>query len=99
MLDLYGSRVSHVHLKDVDPAVLEAIDREALGFWGAYARGVFCPLGRGMVDFGGVAAALARAGDAGWATVEQDASPTGDSVPLEDARASRARLRAVRLGD
>jgi inosose dehydratase len=99
LLDRYGERVTHVHLKDVDPRVLVAVDAEALGFWEAYARGIFCPLGRGLVDFRAVAETLARVGYQGWATVEQDASPTGDSVPLEDARASRAHLRAVGLGD
>ena len=93
----HGDRVTHVHFKDVDPAVLEAVRTEGLPFWEAYRRGIFCPLGRGAVAFDRVADALARIGYDGWATVEQDASPTGGSVPSADARASLAHLRSVGL--
>jgi len=93
----HGERVTHVHFKDVDRGVLEAVQTEGLSFWEAYRRGIFCPLGRGAVDFSRVAGALARIGYDGWGTVEQDASPTGDSLPETDARASLAHLRSVGL--
>lgn len=93
----HGDRVTHVHFKDIDPGVLDAVAAEGLSFWEAYRRGIFCPLGQGAVAFDRVAEALARIGYGAWATVEQDASPTGDSVPSADARASLAHLRSVGL--
>ena len=93
----HRTRVTHVHFKDVDLAVLDAVRAEGLSFWEAYRRGIFCPLGRGGVAFDRVAEAISAIGYDGWATVEQDASPTGRSVPLEDARASLAHLRSVGL--
>jgi len=97
LLRARAERVNHVHFKDVDPAVLERVAQEELSFWDAYRQGVFCPLGRGCVDFGDVEGALAEIGYDGWATVEQDASPTGDSVPLDDAKESLAYLHSVGL--
>src|SRR5262249_3548915 len=43
----YGSRVRHMHLKDIDPGVRAACLAEGTDFFGAVARGIFCPLGRG----------------------------------------------------
>lgn len=97
LLRARAERVNHVHFKDVDPAVLERVAQEELSFWDAYRQGVFCPLGRGCVDFGDVEGALGEIGYDGWATVEQDASPTGDSVPLDDAKESLAYLHSVGL--
>jgi inosose dehydratase len=82
-LDRHGERLALLHLKDVDPAV------RARGhdFWSAVAAGVFCPLGKGVVDLDGV---LARTAHVCWATVEQDRRGGGD--PVADLRASRAAL-------
>jgi inosose dehydratase len=85
----YGARVRHVHLKDVDGAVLA----RGLGFWEAIEAGVFCPLGAGVVDFGAVFAALRDAGYSGYATIEQDRVP-GTGAPLDDLAASLDALAA-----
>jgi inosose dehydratase len=85
----YGARVRHVHLKDVDGAVLS----RGLGFWDAIEAGVFCPLGAGVVDFGAVFAALDAAAYSGYATIEQDRVP-GTGAPLDDLAASLDALAA-----
>lgn len=85
----YGPRIRHLHLKDVDGAVLE----RRLGFWDAIEAGVFCPLGAGVVDFGAVFAALRAAGYSGHATIEQDRVP-GAGSPLDDLAASLDALAA-----
>jgi inosose dehydratase len=87
----YAKRIRHVHLKDVDGAVLERARREELPFWDALAAGVFCPIGRGIVDFPAVLAALAAIGYDGFATIEQDRVP-GAGTPLEDLATSVAAL-------
>jgi inosose dehydratase len=91
LLREYGSRVALVHLKDADARVLAA----ELGFWDAVAAGVFCPAGRGVVDFAAVGAALRDAGYDGWATVEQDRLAGGD--PVADLVASRRTLERLGL--
>lgn len=87
----FAPRLAHLHLKDVDGAVLDAVRAQRLDFWAALERGVFCPLGRGVVDFPAALAQLERQGYDGWATIEQDRVP-GSGAPLDDLRAS---LRAL----
>jgi inosose dehydratase len=87
MLARYAGRLVHVHLKDVDGDVLADVRRRELDFGTAVARGVFCPLGRGIVDLPGVLAELERQRYDGFATIEQDRVP-GDGTPLEDLRES-----------
>jgi inosose dehydratase len=94
----HADRVPYLHLKDVDPAVLARVADERMDFWVAIAAGVFCPLGQGMVDFPALAAALSASSFDGWATVEQDRVPGGDS-PLGEVVASRRYLARVGLSD
>jgi len=64
------SRIAHLHLKDVDPRVLEHVRSRELTVEQAWEQGLFCPFGEGAVDFAAVLAALE--GFEGWAVVEQD---------------------------
>jgi inosose dehydratase len=89
----YAARLEHLHLKDVAPAR----DRR-LGFWDAVRAGVFCPVGDGELDLDGIRAALADAGYAGFATVEQDRRPGAPGRPQDDLRRSVARLHAAGIG-
>ena len=92
----YGARIWHLHLKDVQPSVLEAVRREDVGFLEAVRRGVFCELGEGVVDFPEVIRSLSASGYNGWAVVEQDVDPQQPGVqPLQSAIRSRAYLRKV----
>jgi inosose dehydratase len=86
-IERFGSRLAHLHLKDVAPERLARIHGERLGFWRAIELGVFCPMGQGVVDLGALTEALAAAGYAGFATIEQDRVP-GHGRPLDDLRAS-----------
>ena len=70
---------------------------DGIGFWDAMAAGIFCTLGTGCVDFGGLARALDARGFDGWATVEQDRDPRGAGHPLADAVASRRFLEDIGL--
>jgi inosose dehydratase len=90
----YAARLAHVHLKDVRAAVLDAVRARKLGFWAAVERGVFCPLGDGVVDLPAVVEALAAAGYDGYATIEQDRVP-GSGAPLEELLRSVAAVEAA----
>lgn len=90
----YGSRVWHLHLKDVRQSALEQARGEGIGFLDAVRRGVFCELGQGAVDVPRVIDALKAGGFTGWAIVEQDTDPTQEGVdPYASAVRSRRYLR------
>lgn len=91
----YGSRVRHIHLKNIDKAVHAACMADKEGFFESIARGIFCPLGKGVVDFTRVREALADIGFSGMAVVEQDVDPTVDASPLTNARESFGYLASI----
>ena len=65
-----GDRIEHLHLKDVDPAVLARVRNGELALEDAWAGDLFCAFGDGAVDFGRVLAELD--GYDGWTVLEQD---------------------------
>lgn len=93
----YSSRVRYIHLKDVDGAVLRGSVRERTGFYEACARGVFCTLGDGALDFARLHLALEETHYDGWATVEQDRGPLSVQSSFEDAVANYAFLQSAGL--
>lgn len=93
----FAPRLAHVHLKDVNRAVLGRVQAGELPFWPAIAAGIFCPLGTGIVDFGAVAAALGQIGYEGFATIEQDRLP-GSGTPLDDLRQCISTLHRAGIG-
>jgi len=91
----YRCRVRHLHLKTIDKPIYDACLADGTDFFSAIARGIFCPLGRGVVDFRAVRDTLAEVGYAGIAVVEQDVDPTGTASPLDNARESYGFLKSV----
>ena len=96
---LAGTRVRHVHLKDVDP---EAADRVRSGqtlFRDAVIDGMFVRLGAGAVDIAGTIERLEASGFDGWYVLEQDTSlraePAPGAGPMADALASVSYLRSL----
>ncbi len=93
---LYGARIRHLHLKDVQLPVLEAARRDGVGFLEAVRRGVFCELGEGAVDLKKVIQEMAAGGYSDWVIVEQDVDTRSTDVkPFESALRSRQYLRDV----
>lgn len=95
LIERYAHRIGHVHLKDLDVAVLDGELRRGATFQDAVAAGVFTPLGDGSVDLRGAAAALRAAGYDGWATYEQDRTVATIADALPDCRRSVAHARAA----
>jgi inosose dehydratase len=93
----HGDRIRYVHLKDVRADEMARVRREDVPMSEAWARGVFCPLGAGVVDFPRLVEALRGRGYSGWLIVEQDVVPDAAGrlhpEPSESARLSRAYLR------
>lgn len=93
---LYGTRIRHLHLKDVQLPVLETARRDEVGFLDAVRRGVFCELGEGTVNLKQVIQDLSAVGYSDWAIVEQDVDTRNSEVkPFESAVRSRQYLRNV----
>jgi inosose dehydratase len=72
-----ADRLSHVHLKDVDRDVLGALRAGELGIDRAWDRGLFCPLGEGVVDLEGLLALPELRRFEGWVVLEQDRTDVG----------------------
>jgi inosose dehydratase len=72
LLLTHGDLVNHVHLKDVDSALLGRLHAEGAGLERAWEEGVFCGLGQGGADVDACLAELRRRGYDGWLVVEQD---------------------------
>ena len=93
----HGELVNHVHLKDVDRGLLEALHARGAGLEVAWAEGVFCRLGSGQARVGECLDALVAGGYDGWLVVEQDVV-LSERFPFAkvaaDARANREFLRA-----
>ncbi len=92
LLPRFADRVRHVHVKDVDAAVLARARAEGWSFGQALAQYVFPPLGEGMARIPEVVAALRNVGYDGWYVIEQDTCP-GD--PTATAKANRAYLEGL----
>jgi inosose dehydratase len=99
-LDTYGELVTHVHLKDVDGAVMDEIRTRGLGLEAAWRRGVFCLFGEGSVDLAAVVGRLRALGYDDWVVVEQDRHlKPGQTIGslADDARHNREVLRELGL--
>ena len=85
-----GPRIRHVHVKDVDPAVLADLRAGRLPDFAASIRArLFTELGRGSLDVDGFLDALEAIGYGGWLMVEQDSTWL---TPAESLRIGRAAL-------
>jgi inosose dehydratase len=89
----WGSRINHIHIKDVHDEVLAGVIADAADMPEAWRRGVFCELGTGDVDLDSFFAELARSDYSGWLVVEQDMVPQSPQDAAA-AEASQVRNRA-----
>ena len=94
-LDTYADRLDYIHFKDIDAEVFATVMGERIPFFEACARGVMCPIGRGVIDYPATRALLERIGYQGFITVEQERDPRNVGGSLADVKASRDYLRSV----
>ncbi len=96
VLDEHGSRINHVHAKDLRSTVADDLDRDRDSFLDAVLKGVYTVPGDGIVDFGAVVRKLAEIGYQGWFVVEAEQDPA-KAPPLEYARIGHAALTEALL--
>jgi inosose dehydratase len=91
-----AGRIAHLHLKDVDGAMLARLRAGEVEMMAAWEAGLFCPLGEGVVDVEDFLAATTADGFDGWLVLEQDRVAVRDP-DLDGVRAVEERnLEAVR---
>lgn len=88
-VERWGSRINHLHLKDVDAVELGRVTAAGGGMVDVWSSGAFTAFGRGDIDLAAVMNAIEAAGYEGWVVVEQDVLPAPDT-PLAEFRARRA---------
>jgi inosose dehydratase len=84
----YANRIRHVHMKDVDPLVLQRLRGGAIpGFLDALRERIFTELGSGVLDVLGVVRELSRLEYSGWMMCEQDTTwrPAAESAAISRA--------------
>src|SRR5262249_38421338 len=90
----YASRLRHVHLKDVDGAVLGRLERGEVDMDEAWPLGIFCEFGSGVVPIREFLALPEVRQLDGFGVIEQDrVAVTVDDMP--EVRASDERNRAL----
>ncbi len=94
----HHQRTPYLHLKNVDPDVLDRAARERLPFADAVAQDVFVEPAVGVVDFPAFLEVLQEGDYDGWAVVEQDLYPAPPDKPLPIATRTRAHLRSIGYG-
>ncbi|MFN2629941.1 MAG: sugar phosphate isomerase/epimerase family protein [Gaiellaceae bacterium] len=82
----YGSRLLHLHLKDVDGTVLEQLREGRIDMNEAWPQGLFCPFGEGVVPLADFLGLPEVRGLDGFAVLEQDRI----AVTIDDLPAVRA---------
>lgn len=85
----WGGRINHVHLKDVDLALLEKVLAAGGGMADVWSSGAFVAFGEGDVDLESVMTALNAHGYDGWVVVEQDVL-NGPGISLDSFTTERA---------
>ncbi len=95
-LTRFSDRIGLVHLKDCHAAIAAEARATNHDYFTAVARGVFCELGQGSVDFPTVLHWMQSSGYTGWVVVEQDVLP-GMGAPAASATRNRTYLRSIGL--
>ncbi|WP_454859208.1 myo-inosose-2 dehydratase [Rhizobium binxianense] len=75
LIDRFGDRIVHIHLKDVRGPVMAAVQAGDLSFNAGVRRGMFTVPGDGSVDFGPLVGFIRDSGYRGWLVVEAEQDP------------------------
>lgn len=75
LIERFGDRIVHIHLKDVRGAVMTEVRADDLSFNEGVRKGMFTVPGDGVVDFAPLAAFVQQAGYQGWLVVEAEQDP------------------------
>ena len=92
----HPSRINYVHLKQVDPAVMQTVDEQDLPFGEAVRLGAMCEPPHGIPEMPPLLEALEQLGTPLFAIVEQDLYPCPPEVPFPIAARTHTYLTTCR---
>jgi inosose dehydratase len=90
----YPDRIGYVHIKQMDPSIVDRAEREDLAFGQAVAMEASCEPPKGLPDVPSVLDALRELDAELFVVVEQDMYPVDFDRPLPVARRTRAYLNS-----
>jgi len=90
----HPQRIGYVHLKQVDPAVVDRVNAEGIGFGEAVRLGAMCEPPRGLPEMPPILEALAALDIELFAIVEQDMYPCPPDQPLPIASRTLSYLQS-----
>ncbi|WP_411284548.1 TIM barrel protein [Lapillicoccus sp.] len=94
LINDHPQRIGYVHLKQVDPAILEKVRAEGIGFGEAVRLGAMCEPPLGIPDMRPILQALAGLDVELFAIVEQDLYPCPPDQPLPIATRTLSYLQS-----
>ncbi len=94
----YPDRIGYVHIKQMDPAIVERADREDLAFGQAVALGASCEPPQGLPDIPTLVQALNELDAEIFVVVEQDMYPCDFGTPEPIAARTAQYLRGQGIG-
>jgi inosose dehydratase len=94
----FPDRIGYVHIKQMDPAIVERAEREGMSFGQAVAMGASCEPPAGLPDVPSVLTALSELDADLFVVVEQDMYPVDFDKPLPIATRTRSYLNTQGLG-
>ena len=94
LINDHPQRIGYVHLKQVDPAILEKVKAEGIGFGEAVRLGAMCEPPLGIPDMPPILEALAGLDVELFAIVEQDMYPCPPDQPLPIATRTLSYLQS-----
>jgi len=94
-LKKHADRLDYVHFKDIDATVYQQVLGEHIAFFAACARGVMCPIGKGVIDYAGIRKVLTEIGYQGYITIEQERDPRNAGSSLRDVAESLTFIKSA----
>lgn len=94
-LKKHADRLDYVHFKDIDATVYQQVLGERIVFFAACARGVMCPIGKGVIDYAGIRNVLTEIGYQGYITIEQERDPRNSGSSLRDVAESLTFIKSA----
>jgi inosose dehydratase len=90
-----ADRSDYIHFKDINLDVYNQVMGEKIAFFDACAKGVMCPIGRGVIDYPAIYQLLKDINYHGYITIEQERDPRNSDISLRDVAASLEYLKSV----
>jgi inosose dehydratase len=94
----YPERIGYVHIKQMDPTIIDIAERDDLAFGQAVAMGASCEPPKGLPEIGSIAEALEQLDADLFVIVEQDMYPVDFDVPAPIAKRTYDYLRGFGIG-